>query len=269
MTKRFLTIIFIFLSLCGINAQKNNKIEIVFVGTVHLTPSTTDIYKNKKIDLKSDKRQNEIREVVKKIVEFKPNQICVEYMIEDQAKYDSIFNAYKGGKYKLKDNERDLFGMQAALKLGLKSPTCVNYSNAKFNMDTVTNFASHHHQENILLESQEYGTRVMAEIDNNLTSKTLREFLVYINADTELSRNLSFYTNFLARIGAGSNYVGSDLVADWYSTTIHIYANILRTIKPTDKRILVLFGQGHVPILKHLFENNPRFTVISAETVLN
>lgn len=98
MKKRVLITTYLLLYLFNSNAQ-NRKIEIVLVGTVHLTPSTSDIYKNKKIDLKSDKRKAEIREVVQKIVNFKPDQICVEYMIEDQKEYDSIFNAYRNGDY--------------------------------------------------------------------------------------------------------------------------------------------------------------------------
>jgi hypothetical protein len=70
------------------------------------------------------------------------------------------------------------------------------------------------------------------------------------------------------KVGKDQEYVGTDLVADWYNTNLHIYTNILRLIQPTDKAILVIFGQGHIPILKHLFESNPDFEVVEIKDVL-
>lgn len=157
--------------------------------------------------------------------------------------------------------------MQAALQLGLRSPTCVNYSKGKFEMDTVSNYAALHHQKDILVQSHTFGTRAMGEIDSNLTAKTLKDFLVYINSDSALSGNLSFYTRYLTKIGADTNYVCAELVADWFRTNIHIYTNIIRIIKPSDTKLFVLFGQGHIPILKHLFESNPDFKVVSVESI--
>ena len=93
-------------------------------------------------------------------------------------------------------------------------------------------------------------------------------FLVYINSKEQLESNLSFYTKYTTRIGNEKNYVGANLTADWYSTNIHIYANILKSIKPTDKTIVVIFGQGHIPILKHLFTNNSDFKVVEVKDIL-
>ena len=107
-----------------IYAQKKDKIQIVLLGTFHLTPSSEDVYKNKKIDLNSPKKQKEIQEIVSKLVTFNPSQICLEYPMENQSEMDSIYNAYKIGRYKLRDNERDLFGFQAVRELNIRTPTC-------------------------------------------------------------------------------------------------------------------------------------------------
>ncbi len=249
-------------------AQQNRKIQIVLLGTFHLTPSDQDLYKNKKIDLHSPAKKQEIQEIVNRLAAFNPSQICLEYPMEDQLEMDSIYSAYKIGKYQLADNERDLFGFQAVKKLGLKSPTCINYSLGKFDADTVRNFAMQNSQKNIFDSFQTAAQDFLNEMDDNLEALTLRNFLLYCNTDDALQKNLRLYTKYFAKIGEDSNYVGADLVADWYSTNIHIYTNILRSVKPTDKRILVLFGQGHIPILKHLFENNPDFEVIEVKEIL-
>lgn len=71
-----------------------------------------------------------------------------------------------------------------------------------------------------------------------------------------------------AYIGIAASGAGFKHQLCKYSTNLHIYTNILRIVKPTEKRILVLFGQGHIPILKHLFENNPDFEVIEVKEIL-
>lgn len=255
-------------SISKMYAQKNDRIQIVLLGTFHLTPSTADLYKNKKIDLHSSVKDKEILEVVNKLVAFKPSQICLEYPMEDQPEMDSIYNAYTKGRYKLADNERDLFGFQAVKKLGIQSPTCINYSFGKFNADTVNNFALQNNQKDILDALQKLSTSFVNEIDSNLAKMSLRNFLIYCNTTVALQTNLSLYTTYFTKIGKDANYAGADLVADWYSTNIHIYTNILRIVKPTDKRVIVLFGQGHIPILKHLFSTNPQFEVIEAKDIL-
>jgi Family of unknown function (DUF5694) len=251
-----------------IYAQKNNRIQIILLGTFHLTPSSVDLYKNKKIDLHSAVKEKEIQEVVNKIVAFNPTQICLEYPMEYQQEMDSIYAAYKMGHYKLHDNERDLFGFQAVKKLGIQSPTCINYSFGKFDADTVNNFALQNGQKDILDTLQKLSVSFINEIDSNLSKLSLCNFLIYCNAEEAIQKNLSLYTTYFAKIGKDKNYAGADLVADWYSTNIHIYTNILRIVKPTDKRIVVLFGQGHIPILKHLFSTNPDFEVIEAKDIL-
>jgi len=261
----------LFLTCCtlsNIYAQKKDKVQIVLLGTFHLTPSTSDVYKNKKVDLNTPTKQKEIQEIVSKLVAFNPSQICLEYPMEYQLEMDSIYNAYKMGRYKLRDNERDLFGFQAVKKLGINTPTCINYSFGKFNADTVNNFALKNNQTNILELLQNAGSSFTNEIDSNLTKLSLRDFLLYCNTNEALQTNLGLYTKYFTKIGKDKNYVGADLIADWYSTNIHIYTNILRIIKPTDKRIIVIFGQGHIPILKHLLSNNSDFEVIQVKDIL-
>ncbi len=258
----------LYLGQFSVLAQQQAKVKIVLIGTMHLTPSTSDLYKNKKIDLHTAAKQNEIREVVNKLAAFKPDQICLEYPMEYQWEMDSIYAAYKAKKYALRDNERDLFGMQAVNKLGLTTPTCINYSSGRFDFDTVQNFAKANGQNNILDAFNKRAAAFMEDADRKLTELTLTQFLLYINSAKALQQNLSLYTEFLTKIGKDSSYTGTNLVADWYSTNLHIYSNILRVIKPSDKRIVVLFGQGHIPILKHLFSNNTDFEIVEVSDLL-
>ena len=243
------------------------RTRIVLVGTMHFTPSTTDVYKNAAVDLTSANRQPQVQAVVEKLVRFNPSQICVEWTALKQTKLDSTYQAYLAGRYQLKSDEIDQFAFRTAQRLQLPRLTAVNYR-GEFDMDPVTAFAKAHHQESILADLDATTKPLMAELDAKNSALPLRDFLIYVNSPALLNANAAFYSGYLARIGEGPDYPGVDLMSAWYRTNLHIYANLLRAIKPTDKAVVVIFGQGHIPILKSLFATNPAFEVVEVAEVL-
>ncbi len=244
------------------------KVKIVLMGTVHFEPSTIDMFKNKELTIKSEKRQREVKQVVDKITALKPDQICIEYPKSDQEKMDDVYKRYLKGDYVLDGSEIDQLALRAAKKLNLEKLTCVNYY-GRFDSDSMMRFAQENDQMELANSIGERGNTMITEINEVLENQTIANLLNVINSKEMMNRNLSFYTQICAKIGKGTNYVGTNLAADWYSTNLHIYTNILREVKPTDKVIFVQFGAGHIPILKHLFESNSEFEVIEVEEVLH
>ncbi len=249
----------------SLHAQQKTK--IVLVGTVHFESSKSDMYKNEAVDLKNTARQKQIKEVVDKFVDFNPDQVCVEWVMPKQLKLDSLYKAFLNGAYKLDDNEIDQLGMNTAKAAGLKQLTAINRL-GEFDNDTVTNYAKQNGQMATMQQLDIYSKAFIREINSNMATLSIKDFLIYINSKKALQDNLGFYLKFMSKIGKGDNYVGSKLIADWYTTNLNIYTNILRVVKPTDKAILVIFGQGHIPILKHLFENNDDFEVVEVAAIL-
>jgi len=243
------------------------RTKILLLGTMHFTPSTTDMYKNAAVDLTLAQRQPQVRAVVKKLATFHPDQICIEWSALRQHKLDSTFQAYEQGRYQLKSDEIDQLGFQTARQLKLPHLTAVNYR-GHFDSDKMTEYAKQHQQERILTDLDAHAQRFMVEANEKMLKLPLKNFLAYVNTPEALNANAAFYTQYMARIGEGADYPGIDLLTDWYSTNLHIYANILRQVKPTDKAVMVIFGQGHIPILKSLFAANPAFEVVEVAKVL-
>ena len=48
-----------------------------------------------------------------------------------------------------------------------------------------------------------------------------------------------------------------------------IYENILKSLTGKEKRILVLFGQGHTALIQEMIKYNPDFKLISPLEILN
>ena len=244
----------------------NEKIKIALLGTMHFTPSSQDKYSNDELKLTVQK-QKELEAVILKLVAFNPDQICVEVPMERQTKIDQQYQDYLKGNYTLELNEIDLIGFQTAKRIKSKGVTCINYLGS-FKTKPVQEAAEKYNQEAVLQKMNDYAEEFVQEMNDNEKKFTMMEDLVYLNNQNTLNKNLALYTKYYAAIGKDANYEGVDLVSEWYTTNLHIYANIIRQIKPADKTILVVFGVGHIPILKHLFESNSDFEVVEIDTVL-
>jgi hypothetical protein len=54
----------------------------------------------------------------------------------------------------------------------------------------------------------------------------------------------------------------------WYSRNLRILNNILKTRPAPTDRLLVIFGSGHMPVLRHLVEANPLFEVVDLKELV-
>ena len=87
----------------------------------------------------------------------------------------------------------------------------------------------------------------------------------------------SVYLSRFARIGeirtdlsdtAGFSASGANLVADWYRRNVQMFSKVLKWMTFSERRIVIVVGSGHVPILRHLFETHGGFRVVEASSVL-
>ena len=264
--KGIIVLITVLFSLIATAQEGKQKIRIALLGTMHFTPSSQDTYSNEKFIL-SDSKQKEIDEVIKKLAAFNPDQVCVEVPVENQEGIDRQYSDFLKGKYELELNEIDVLGFQTAKLLKLPQVACINYL-GNFDMEPVNDYALKNGQQPLLDDIGKHGTKLINDMNEKQNSLTVSQSLIYLNSKEALNQNLSFYTNNVVKVGTGKDYPGAELVAEWYKTNLHIYANILRVIKPSDKAILVIFGQGHIPILKHLFMSNPDYEVVEISELL-
>ena len=244
------------------------RVKVLLIGTLHLTPSSSDAYKNAALDLTSASRQPQVQAVVNKLTAFGPTRYCVEWPAKQQGRLDSLYQAYLHGHYQLQSDEIDQFAFRTAQQLALPGLQAVNYR-GEFESDKVMTYAAQHQQQGTMMAMDRFVKQYLADLDEKGRTQSVSSFLSYLNAPAVLQGNASLYSNYYARIGSGPDYPGIDLVATWYATNLHIYANILRQVRPSDKAIIVLFGQGHIPILKSLFASNPAFEVVEVADVLH
>ena len=72
----------------------------------------------------------------------------------------------------------------------------------------------------------------------------------------------------LPHIGKDGNYVGTDLLADWYERNLKIYTNLTRIIESKDDRVLLIIGSGHANLLRRFIEEIGEYVLEKREKYL-
>jgi hypothetical protein len=60
------------------------------------------------------------------------------------------------------------------------------------------------------------------------------------------------------------NQGGAHTIANWHARNLLIFQNILREVEESDggvRRVVVIYGQGHVPLLARFIEDSPFLTL--------
>ncbi|MFD1602916.1 DUF5694 domain-containing protein [Flavobacterium artemisiae] len=248
--------------------QAKHKTKILLLGTIHFETPHLDEFELKTDDFLAPKRQQELEELTEVLKRTNADKVMIEKPLNQQRKIDSLYNAYLQNSYKLTVSEREQIGFRLAKKLNLKHINCIDVFYGMKHDSLVAVTAKDKNQLYLLKELGTNANNLLHEIDSVVKGNSITEVIKYINRDELLQRNLSLYLKYLAKVGAGENYIGAESVSDWYLRNIAIYANIMNQISPNDKYVILIFGQGHIPILKHLIENNDDFELVEVNSVL-
>jgi hypothetical protein len=72
------------------------------------------------------------------------------------------------------------------------------------------------------------------------------------------------YAKAHGRVGEEGDYAGAGLLTDWYKRNIRIHTHLLNIIEPGD-RVLVIYGYGHLRILRQDVQADPTLTLRTIE----
>lgn len=279
--KSFNLIILLLIAAAGLHAQSGKKslqsffdssgikpAKVMLAGTFHFAYQNLDEHKTDKKNMRnilSEKSQKELQKVLDVLRAYKPTRIYLES--KDQQWLDSSYNACTDATLKTQPNERVQIGFRLAKELKLAKV---------YAADSKELINDWNDADSVLLAkvlgSDSVSDKKHADLLNKIYSKyyiytdsicanaPLLDALIYMNDPRNLQLNngayLSGYFNTLG------NY-GPDFLATWWvNRNLRIFNKILLS-KPTGSdRILILFGAGHVPLLKASFESSPDFEYV-------
>lgn len=252
--------------------------KVLLVGTFHFAYFDEDIHKtdkDKRVDILSEKKQKEIKELVEYISLFKPTKIFVEDFNRDNILMKNYRN-YKKGNYELTADEidqlayrlMDNFKLDTLYGVDEKTVFSTLYSNPEtknYALDLSKGFDL---QKDFL--DSDIGQRYMKsyELDDNLKlENSMLDYFKILNSP--ISQKRGFYSMFAGTFGY-ENRNGADIVTlSLISRNIRILNHIESNVNSADDRILILFGSSHTDFFKVFYNSSPEHELIEFNELSN
>lgn len=226
--------------------------EIFLLGTFHFQESNFDFF--------TKETQYEVKRLVKSIARFSPDAIAVEWAASQQSAIDESYAKLNLSDFddfeKMKNdtlgsitmfgntgpirysNECVQVGYRLGKDLGLER---INGIDEDIEMDG-TLFMSPSARVTSAIQS-------MQDYDHRHEDSIIEQYR-FLNTDEWSRRNHNIYMMVNAENSDG-HYNGSITILKWYERNLKIFSNIQRLASHA-KRIFVLYGAGHLHILREL-----------------
>jgi hypothetical protein len=278
MNRTYTTLILLLFSICSIYAQEKTK--VLLLATYHFGGNTSDNIKVSNDKILSDKKQEEIKAVIKKLGEFKPEKIYVENEPNRQVYWDSIYSAYRNGQNIELTNEIFQIGTKLAGNLNLNhGVTCVDWHispattfSEKEYEQFLKKMIEYYDENNIPDDEPEsiYFKKTLERIqtfNQNIPSLNLLDIFKHLNKEEYL--NQMFYANLTSFL----NIDKYDLNVFWSQNNmirnVNVYQNIIQDIlKDEPKRVMIIYGAGHIKALRNYLEVHPMTEIVNTEEYL-
>lgn len=241
----------------GVCSANSKVVRVLLLGTYHFANPGKDRFNVKADDVLVPKRQKEIEELVERLNEFKPTKVAVEAVYEDRATIEN-FQKFLKGESKLTQNETQQLGFQLAKLAGNSRIFPIDVHLGMDDSKLGPLIGKDPKLQAKMAGLDKFGKAAIAQIADWLEKGTIGETLYQMNRPEALAQAQVPYLGILAPIAVGDNYAGADMVADWYKRNLRIWANLNRIAEPGD-RIVVVYGQGHIPILRDFVIESPDF----------
>jgi hypothetical protein len=242
--------------------SKEPTIPLMFLGAYHMANPGLDHFNLQSDDVLAPKRQAEIQDLVNRLAAFKPTKIAVEAPFGDsltRARYQN----YLAGKHTLSRSETEQIGFRLAKMLGHTEIYPIDVT-GNFNMAALQKVveadpAKHGPR---MGQMQQMGPEMMALMGKWLSEGTVTDMLYQMNRQEFIDLNYQLYLRVFLPTVHGENYAGADLVGDWYHRNLRIMSNLHQIGCTPEDRVLIIYGQGHVPLFQRIAQDSPYFEVI-------
>ncbi|NNE65891.1 MAG: hypothetical protein HKN33_04935 [Pyrinomonadaceae bacterium] len=238
-------------------ADKDSRIQVLMVGRYHMSNPGLDRFNLKADNVLAEKRQKEIRALANRLAGFKATKVAVEAPWNDKPTMER-WQGYLDGKRDLRKSEEEQIGFRLAKMMGHKTIYGIDVKGNLDDGELGPVIGSNPKYQKKMGELDKLGKEVIKQMGKWLAEGTISDMLYQMNRPVMLEQAHWPYVWVFAPMVKDDNYAGADMVATWYQRNLRIFANLSRISEPGD-RVFVVYGQGHIPILKDLVESSPEF----------
>ena len=237
-------------------------VEVMLLGVYHMDGGGSHVYETGTDDVLSERRQREIEKVVEGLVGWRPDVVAVEYPSEKQEELDEMFGDYLKGKVPegMERSEIVQIGFRVAKRLGHGRLLAV---------DCFPGFEWKGLTEEKLLDFMNfvppdlvgYVRENIEKIRRGIRERSVGEYLMILN-EGEISK-FNDAVMLSSAIVYSDGHTAYGVVAGWFLRNLCIVRNLYSSLSEGTEKVLLMYGSGHVPLLKYILSTSPLFRYVS------
>lgn len=255
MTKRICVALSLIWIVC-VQAQ-DSPAEVLLFGVFHFANPGRDVIRVDQIDVSTPESQAYLAALAKRLCEFKPTAILLEFDRAREPDMRRQLEAYRADRADLGINENYQLGFRVAKACGVQKLYGFDESEIGWDAEPLFEYLEEDAPEVLETFNNEIARLQAAEAEAH-RGLNLRELLIRANDPEQDRMNKDFYLLTNA-VGAGLGFEGADATARWWHRNIRMYANIQR-YATAGERVLVVAGQGHTSILRDFLQIDRRIS---------
>ena len=240
------------------------RARVMIVGVYHFESPNLDLVKSEKVDHLSKEKQAEIAAVLERLAAFEPTKIVLEAP-PDATKVQERYQAFLQGKHTLAGDESEQLGFQLAKRFSHPRVVLADHPSS-MDFGAIMAAAEKGGDKRFLGWFEETMGKAQGLMDRQ-ARLSVRDALLMLNEPALQRETLDMYLQ-LVRVRGEDEFVGAQVVAEWYRRNFCIFANIAAAIDSPQDRVLVLFGAGHAPYLRELVQSSPDLELVEANEYL-
>lgn len=247
---------------------------VTLVGTPHLANPGLDLITAEIDDVLASSRQRELDAVAEWLCASDPDRIVVEFPADQQELLSTVYDRYRTGELRFDEighlpepltaefcrNEVIQIGMRCACQLGHDRIIGADHTGS------IPAFTTAEAVEAVVTAVPDPAdvtypvpdpTAVEAEQARHFEEDELIDIIRWINEPEQLRVNHALLFAIALEHDVVDDAIGQ-LVA-WYERNLRTVHTLYRELAPEDRRVLLVFGSGHIRILHHLLDEAPMF----------
>lgn len=237
------------------NLFNKKQTEILLIGTFHFNNPGADVVKTKTFDINTKSSQNDLKEIAKKITEFKPTKIFVEWPYKQQNSLDSTYAKFKkDGIYKT--NEIYQIAFRAGKLIDEAQIIAIDYNDTNFPFGKLMASIKKNKQTDIEMYLTATIKRLEKDTNDKIDSNiSLKEMLYDNNTKEERDDMNEFYEKILT-VGDNEDFIGAYLTSEWMRRNLYMWSLLKKNTTINDERVMVLLGSSHIAMIKNYIDAN-------------
>ncbi|MHB1981792.1 MAG: DUF5694 domain-containing protein [Sulfobacillus sp.] len=247
-----------------------NQVPLLLLGSYHMNNPGRDLHNVVVDDVLSDARQQQIQAVTDGLARFRPTIVAIEVAREQDAAWNDDYQRYCQGQFTLTSDERHQLGFRLAATCGLERIHAVDWNEdlpyIEDDLGAVWAYAKEHHPDLYATVSGRFEGWAR-EFDHRQATQTVGQLLRWENDPHRLADDHQNYLA-LATLGEGGKYPAIPWISGWFQRNLTIFVNLSRLVSSLADRILVVYGAGHIPLLRQFAADSGHFAVENAADFL-